>query len=354
MLERGTGVSRATPAALQTLEERLEVVPLDVLRALDANDTALVFLKPGEEPMDVIPERIVNPLDSRTFLDELASVNLEGCFAETQARYAPVLQKLPPGPSRKMVETQLHGETQNALAARSGGRVRLFVSPHGDVPVTLEGLAGQAGASTPEQVQHYARLVEEMNGPRLADARSAALLGPEGMQLGEFFAQLPSEQQPLLASGRIMVPEARFFQGQLIATKEFEFLTQTDGWAGYYHSDINTAFIRENQLGYTTDGTCVPVHELGHAYADALSDRAPELYQPLKSARDETFVRLQTAPTFQFPTSYSAENPSEFVAESFALLVGGQRERVWKSDDNWARAMEEAIAKAPQVANRAV
>ena len=227
------------------------------------------------------------------------------------------------------------------MRARTGQRVGLLDDAQ---PTSLEAIARSRGATSAEELTAFAQMVSTVSGPdRLRQAFGAAA----DPVLAALFATLPVESRPL--QGHLLVPELRYFEhlGKRYlldsAVADWAQSCQKGDWAGYYRSDNNTAFLREEYLGQTNEGTSVPVHELGHAFGDTLCDRFPDLYAPFKEARDSAFVELKSTPGKAFPTHYASTNASEFIAESFAVHFSPNRAHYPADSPGWQAALQSAL-----------
>ena len=339
------GRHHTKPETLAKVKEQLSVMPEKILAAIEANDTRLILLEKGEDPLSVQPAQgppLLEAVDAGTYgpaLGRTVAPVLEG-IEEKVAHYDRLLNTADSG-MKQLIQQQRHDLLDSEVRARTGQRVGLLNDAQ---PTSLEAIARSRGAASPEEVTAFTQLVSTVSGPdRLRKAFGTAA----DPVMAALFATLPVESRPL--QGHLLVPEVRYFEHQgtrvLLETAVADWAQscQKGDWAGYYRSDNNTAFLREEYLGQTNEGTSVPVHEFGHAFGDTLSDRYPDLYAPFKEARDSAFVELKSTPGKAFPTQYAATNASEFIAESIAVHFSPRRSRYPADSPQWQAALQNAL-----------
>ena len=339
------GRHNTKPENLAKVKEQLLVVPEKILDAIEANGTRLILLEKGEDPLSVQPAQgppLLETVDPGLYgpaLGQSVAPVLEG-IEEKVAHFDRLLQTSDSG-LKQLLQQQRHDLLDSEVRARTGQKVSLLNDAH---PTSLEAIARSRGAANPDEVTAFTQLVSTVSGPdRLRKAFGAAA----DPVMAALFATLPVESRPL--QGHLLVPELRYFehQGKRVlldtAVADWAQSCQKGEWAGYYRSDNNTAFLREEYLGQTNEGTSVLVHELGHAFGDTLCDRYPDLYASFKEARDTAFVELKSTPGKAFPTQYASTNASEFIAESFAVCFSPNRSRYRADSPQWQAALQSAL-----------
>lgn len=338
------GRARTNPEALEVVKKELAVVPPEVLSAIASNDTRLVIINRDEDPFSVTPTEgapLLNHVEAESYgpmLREALEPALEG--VESSVAH---LDRLPQDLDERMktlVENQRHQTLQAEIQQRSGGLVSLVDNE----PSTLEAIARKKGAVTDQEVASFAKLVETVSG---AERVEKAFEGAADPVMAAIFKELPYHQRPL--KGHLLIPSLNYFEQNGERTllhdsvANWAKMTANREWAGYYRSDVNTVFLREEYLGETNEGTSTPVHEFGHAFGDLLADKYPTVFHGFKSARDSTFVELHSDPNKHFPTQYSSVNASEFVAETFAVRYDPDRDRYPSHGQEWQVAFEGAL-----------
>lgn len=339
------GRAATNPKALETVKKELEVVPVEILSAIASNDTRLVIVNRDEDPLSVKPTE--GPALLQHFAPESYGPTLRRALdpvlegVETTVAH---LDRLGEGLDQRMkslVENQRHQILDAEIQKRSGGLVTLAKNE----PSTLESIARQKGAVTSQEIESFVQLVQTVSGEQRVQQAFEAAADPV---MAPIFEQLPAAQRPL--QGHLLVPTLRYFEhdGERLLVPDsvanWAQMSANREWAGYYRSDVNTLFLREEFLGETNEGTSTPVHEFGHAFGDLLADRYPALFFEFKKSRDETFVELHADKNRRFPTNYSSVNPSEFVAESFAVRYDPDRASFPHDAPLWEGALEGALS----------
>lgn len=339
------GRPQTNQKSLDTVKKELEVVPEEILDAIADNGTRLILVNKGEDPLDMQPTegapllahvemRDYGPMLGRALEPVLAGVE------NVAARYDQVLPQVPDA-QKPLLEQQRDQVVSQEIQRRTNGLVGLLPA---DRPTTLESIAQQHGAKTPEEVAQFATMVCEVSGPTRTSQAFSRATDPS---LSKLFQDLPRHQRPV--QGHLLVPNVQFFERdgerQLLhgPVANWANMTANGEWAGYYRSDVNTVFLREEYLGETNEGTSTPVHEFGHAFGDLLAEKYPAVFHTFKATRDETFVELHRDHEKQFPTHYSSVNASEFVAETFAVRFDPDRAKYPADGERWQQSFEEAI-----------
>ena len=340
------GRAQTDQKSLDTVKRELEVVPTEVLSAIDKIEARLVIVNEDEDPLNVEPQSgapFLNPIHPDSYGPMLRKA-LVPALSDVESTVAH-LDRIPAesmdSGMKAMVAEQRFQTLDGEIQKRSGGLVKLL-DPR--TPTTLESLAKSRGASTPKEVQELSQLILTVSGEERSERAFASAADPV---MAEIFKQLPKAQRPL--QGELLIPSVAFFERNgtrsLLHEREADWAKMTENreWAGYYRSDINTVFLREEYLGETNEGTSTPVHEFGHAFGDMLSERYPAVFHTFKAERDRTFVELHKDPERRFPTNYSAVNASEFVAETFAVRFDPDREQYPQDGGQWHDAFEASL-----------
>ena len=338
------GRAHTNPKALEVVKKELDVVPPEILSAIASNDTRLVLINRDEDPFSVTPTEgapLLEQVDPESYGPMLRKA-LEPALQGLESSVAH-LDRLPQDLDERMkalVENQRLQTLQAEIQQRSGGLVSLIDNE----PSTLEAIARKKGAVTDREILSFAKLVETVSGEERVQKAFEAAADPV---MAAIFKELPYHQRPL--QGHLLVPSLNYFEkdGERSLLHEsvanWAKMTANREWAGYYRSDVNTVFLREEYLGETKEGTSTPVHEFGHAFGDLLADKYPAVFHGFKQARDSTFVELHSDPNKHFPTSYSSVNASEFVAETFAVRFDPDRDQYPAHGEVWQVAFEEAL-----------
>jgi hypothetical protein len=339
------GRSQTNQKSLETVKRELEVVPEEILDAIADNGTRLVVINENEDPFSVIPTEgapLLDNVDPKSY-GPMLSEALTPILANVEDSVAQLDRIMPrvPDAQKPLVRQQ----RQQVLSAEIENRTNGLVSLLGDrQPTTLEAIARQHGASTSEEIIGFAAMVNEVSGPVRVEKSFNDAVEPS---LASVFKELPEHQRPV--QGHLLVPNLSYFEkdGERSLlhgpVANWAKMTANRAWAGYYRSDVNTVFLREEYLGETNEGTSTPVHEFGHAFGDLLAEKYPAVFQTFKAARDETFVELHSDPDKQFPTNYSSVNASEFVAETFAVRFDPDRELYPADGEKWQKTFEQAL-----------
>lgn len=343
MAQRGR--VRTNSEALRKVKQELEVVPPEILSAIDKNETRLIIVNKGEDPLSVNPPSgtpLLHAIEPESYGPMLSDA-LRPALANVESSVAHLdrvaQQALDPA-MRALIEEQRFQTLDGEVQKRTGGLVRLL-DPR--KPTTLEQIARSRGARTSEEIESFAALTLTVSGPERTELATAG----EDPALAEIFKSLPAHQRPV--KGHLLIPSVAYFEKDGVRSllhervADWATMTRNGDWAGYYRSDVNTVFLKEEYLGETNEGTSTPVHEFGHAYGDMLSERYPAVFNTFKSSRDKTFVELHQDPARKFPTNYSAVNASEFVAETFAVRFDPDRESFPHDGGEWHQAFEQSL-----------
>lgn len=414
MLERGMGGRPVPEASSEALQDALSVVPLDVLRTVDRNNTRVVVMRDGETPLDV---GVVQPLDvGRAFAETdglkavadraftAADEKYGSQIADLEARVAAARDKASEWgqPNGALDPTQIGGdpvardpevmkldaelvrlrsarnrEAFEAILKQSDGRLAGFSVPGAgsgptspmmlsmmnNGPQSIESIAALHGAHTPEEVREFAEQFKALNGERLTAVQEAFMQGlPANAppELKEQWSNLPVEQR-LFFPGQSDIAVPQIYWHRRDPENAAEKPTVMDGhdyrsildWQRgstrgqyWYQGDRNTIVLRESGLGKNADGHSIPIHELGHAYEDAMSQLDPQGFSAWDKERDAAFERLSRSGTGAFPTLYATTNADEMAAESFASRFSDDPGELHRLDPGWAGAFERFLAAA--------
>ena len=195
--------------------------------------------------------------------------------------------------------------------------------PLGPRLTTLEVIAAHHGARNPEEKQLFYQLVEELNGPRLAEARqeNEAKLREQGFERDPSLVPLDPLKHTLL------FPDLYFCGPTMLDGHDFQTLqtwhgggsqvtfqkSESDEWNGQYLylGDEKRVLVRNTVLQEKT-----PIHELGHALDMQLETQDPEFYAGFQPQLVHAFNRAKS--NSQSISNYALANLREYFAEGFA------------------------------------
>ncbi|MBS2035391.1 hypothetical protein JST97_10405 [bacterium] len=257
---------------------------------------------------------------------------------------------------------QLHSQRQQAgdfSVQRLNLPVQLF-QPRSDSPLgprltTLEAVALHHGARSPEEKQLFYQLVEELNGPRLEQARqeNQAKLDQHGLQRDP--AHVPID--PLKHT--LLFPDLYFCGPERMLLDEHDQTTletwhnggskvsfdsrQGDEWNGQYLylGEQKRILVRDRALAGKT-----PVHELGHALDMHLEKQDPGFYSQFHSELARAYNRARSSS--RAVSNYALANLREYFAEGFAHYYQ-DLDRLKKADPELCALIEAACQRACQL-----
>ena len=195
--------------------------------------------------------------------------------------------------------------------------------PLGPRLTTLEVIAAHHGARNPEEKQLFYQLVEELNGPRLAEARqeNEAKLRDQGFERDPSLVPVDPLKHTLL------FPDLYFCGPTLLDGHDFQTLqtwhgggaqvsfqkSDNDEWNGQYLylGDQKRVLVRNTVLQEKT-----PIHELGHALDMQLETQDPGFYAGFHTQLVHAFNRAGS--NSQAISNYALANLREYFAEGFA------------------------------------
>lgn len=378
MLGRGRAGECVTDAMRRGVRDEMRVLPVDVLKVLDKNGTAVAVLCDTESIADV---DVVKDVDLATRYSDAKALRAaaEKAMKAVEGRFAPRIQALEEelsglgsaeleaeemGGRRTEALMQLEERRDAAMAQAiddaTGGAVELY-TPRGQAeddqvvdldsmlalinPTTVNELARLHGAKTPDEVARFTGLVRELNGARLTEAQ--ARYAEESQ---EPLARDVDDRRFYAAEDRILIPAYHHEQGRVLSSHDVH---SKDAWDHggvlgqyWYQPGRNTVVVREEALGQY-----VLLHELGHAYEDAVQDLDGAAYRRFKSQRDAAYERLSEAPYDAF-SEYALRSPPEMVAESFAVTFADDPAALREGDPDWARAFDGFIRDAGRISRR--
>lgn len=393
MLARAAHGRPVSAAVTRRVRADVSLLPAEVVGLLARNGTGIAVLGPHESLTDTGVVRRLDP--TRDFSDVAAlKARVDEALRMSDAEYATrieaVEKALAPlqdlvftetsdmGPFARRDEltrqlNQLRGERVGSFERRvrelTDGRVEEHqVIDLGDdeqsplatpiaarFPVSLEALATLHGARTPQERDQIKALVRALNGDRLRAAQDELDGGRDNG------ADAPTDdERPFMArESRIVVPALYFVreggndQAAPVALSGHD-ASSIGVWKhalarGQYFGagNLNTVVVAESELGKRPEGRSVLVHELGHAFEDALQQREPAAYEQYVTARDDSFRRLGEG-LDGFVSEYAASNPNEMAADTFGFLYSGKKSSLDKVDAAWLTQLETAIGSGAQ------
>ncbi|MBM3464675.1 MAG: hypothetical protein FJX76_21470 [Armatimonadetes bacterium] len=345
-------------SSLEQARATLRTVPADVLRTLAANGTHVVILQPGQSLLEA---GVVHPVDLGRYADaaalgeraRVARVRVEAHYgpriADLEARvdaagmadsedfqYAQVdladARAERDALARRAMHEATDGLVDPALAEAGGG---MFGHMADVMPVTLRELAKEAGAQTPEQQREFIDIVQRLNGGRIARAESLYGRAQSG----------PRQDRRLMArEAGLLVPAYVYQDGQRLSVHD---AGAVDAWIEqaaraqyFYPGAVNTVVVRADALGPQEDGHDVLLHELGHAYEDAVATLAPHRFAAYRAERDAAFMRLRDNPDHPYHLDHAGSSPSEMAAETFSDSLRGNTRALRGADPRWMDSFE--------------
>lgn len=228
-------------------------------------------------------------------------------------------------------------------------------SPLGPRLTTLETVALFHGARCPEEKQLFYQLVEELNGPRLEQARqeNQAKLDQYGVQRDPAHVPIDTLKHTLL------FPDLYFCGPERLLLNEHDQATldtwhdggarvsfarrEGDEWNGQYlyGGEPKRILVRNTALAGKT-----PVHELGHALDMHLEDQDPVFYRELHDGLARAYSRARSSS--QAVSNYALANLREYFAEGFAHYYQDLN-KLKGSDPDLCALVEAACQRACQL-----
>jgi hypothetical protein len=228
-------------------------------------------------------------------------------------------------------------------------------SPLGPDLTTLETVAIHHGARSPEEKQLFYQLVEELNGPRLDQARAEnqAKLEEHGLQRDPAHVPINTLKHTLL------FPDLYFCGPQRLLLDEHDRGTletwhdggskvsfasrEGDEWNGQYLylGDQKRILVRNTALASQT-----PVHEMGHALDMHLENQDPVFYHELHDGLARAYSRARSSS--RAVSNYALANLREYFAEGFAHYYQDLG-KLKESDPDLCALVEAACRRACQL-----
>ena len=382
LLARGRPATPVDPAARSYAQAQLQGVPLNVLQVLEKSNVRIVVLHRGESLIDV---GAVRPIDVKSDYGDGASLRaqVDGVRKAVDATYLDQIKTLQQKlTSLSNADPQTRENVQSDLdIARSdrnealykgvyeatGGRVdqQDGMSAGADAlgldaagPLSPVDVARIHGARTPQDIEGYVRLLRTLNGDERLEAAQrhyAAEPGAASTQPGD----VATRPMRLWREG-IVVPSYEYWSaggapGLVVHSTDAESMRQ---WSAgnvegqyFYEGSGNTLVVHERNLGHHAEPNRVLLHELGHAYEDAVSEQAPNSFSQWQTRRDADFARMRDNQG-RFPSDYATRSASELSAETFADRFDGHHP-AGDADAAWGRTYDALLGAAPQLAPNA-
>lgn len=214
------------------------------------------------------------------------------------------------------------------------------------MPRSTADMARIVGARTPEQYREYTRLVEELNGDRLAEARASTIRNAEA-RLGELTGEARQQAEMTLSAYRqfpemvpVDVQRGDIFVPNLFYTADGQRLnlhdaTSTMSWTNpdgtvappatgpdspgttmlgqYFPANRGVLVSERSALGFHDVSGDTPIHELGHAVDHAVRSLDPEFYRDWSARLGEAQAAARAGGGLV--TQYAGQSPGEYIAE---------------------------------------
>lgn len=348
MLERGRPARPVDAAVREYARAQLQGVPAHVLETIEKSGVRIVILSEGESLVDA---GAIRPIDLsqdygdgsalRTLTDRVrASVD-----AVHQPRIDALEQALAALPDADVAAREAGAESlavarsdrnealYKAIYDASGGRLDQHDGMSAEAEalgidaagrLTPADLARLHGARTPQEIDGYVRLLRAVNGDeRIIEAQQRYAAEPGAASP----AQGTLDAQPLrLWREGIVVPAYQHLHpssGASIVVRSTDAISMQRWSTGqvegqyFYDGSANALVVHARNLGAQAEPNRVLLHELGHAYEDAISEQAPQVFSSWRVQRDADYARLRDTQG-RFPSSYATRSASELSAETFA------------------------------------
>jgi hypothetical protein len=388
-----------SPKTMQKLRDDLSVLPVDVLRAINANQTRIVVLREGQSLIDA---GVIAPIDMRPEYGDVRALRnvVDESLREVEGKYDAKIAQLDRDIARASAAYKKSGSDKDYLAMselqsrrlatelakneafyinvyeKTGGRVEKHMVLSGDpsdtffgrplslIEVSLDEIADLHGARTPEEKKEFISLIRALNGGRLTAAQDRFKAEYE-----KFYPDVPPYEtlsetaRPFLARDeRIVVPSYYYYRSDAGSAKPAALFSTHDFLANnywksglvsgqyFYQGDINTIVVPEKGIGTRKDGRSSVVHEAGHAYQDALMQLDPASGDNACRSVNAAFERMGAEDGKGFPSGYASTNPSELFAESFAVRFGEKPDALRKLNPKWAQSFESITGASSSVA----
>ena len=346
--------SMAGPAR-RAAEAQVAALPDRVLELLDRNHVRVVRLEKGQTPLTAGLTRDVEPgrdLADPAALGRRARAETRKVDQHFQARLERLARSEESGESgfladaaettwlaraeREDLEEDRMATARRSVQEATGGRVDLEPLYASELsPELLRDLAGRHGARTPEEVREFGDLVKALNAG--------------GPSEGEGAGPLPAPSEALLIPAYQFVHEG----GGLRRISTHDWMSHLAWREGavqgqyFYHGDLNAVVLAPEAFEPEGLRQRVVLHELGHAFEDALREREPAQYGPLRVARDRAWEGLADQHEHPFWGQHASTSPSEFLAETFSTVYGGEARGLRTASPGWLRAFEAALPDRP-------
>lgn len=327
------GLAPATPAEHKALCQSLDRVDTGVLRLLSKAGVGFLVLHEGD---DLSQSQLLR----RQTLDQWRQ-QLPQCREAGQQLHLQRQQSGDYGLQRLNIPAQLYQPRAD--------------SPLGPRLTTLETVALHHGARSAEEKQLFYQLVEELNGPRLQEARQENQIKLDERGIARDPAHLPID--PLKHT--LLFPDLYFCGPERMLLDQHDQLTletwhdggekvsfakrQGDEWNGQYLylGEQKRILVRDRALTGKT-----PVHELGHALDMHLEKADPLFYGQLHQGLARAYNRARSSS--QAVSNYSLANLKEYFAEGFAHYYQDLG-RLKQADPELCALMEAACERACQL-----
>lgn len=398
MLARGAAVTGRALSADQARRVRDDAMrlPPPVISVLEQARTGVTVIPSGQSPIDVGVEK---PYDATAAFTNVGALRetVDAAWAKAEVAHGPAIARIDAQLAPLLDVTSREDRSaeqvvrRDTLLAHRGGLVskRNFsfyrdvmdqtdgrVEAHQIIgsdrdpelilaleeiasaqPVTLDELAAQHGARTAEERDRIISLVRALNGERLTAAQNRFARLPQDLR----YHRPPSDgltetARPFMAQeDGIVVPAIyyqrdsadpsappRVFKGRDLLSSSFwhtgavsgEFITSRDG---------GMVMLSESHLQTDVGERSTLVHEMGHAFEDAVRRLDAPTHARFVSQRDESFWRNATGKG-HFVSEYAATNPNEMAADTFAYRFSGDAARMQRVDPVWRAQLDGFIA----------
>lgn len=370
----------ASPEAIRKLEKEVAAVPLSVFQAIRKFGVKIVVThggksreihgkhgitiarEPGESLLDTgtLPE--ANPGEYASPKMLAMAVHLRDCITDTEWHYDKKLLSTRNKMAKAAPESGEYREAKslytrlkffkesriNLIAGKETGH-KLAVSSweerYDASCDTLGDLAAARGASTADERNEYAGIVAKLNpkifrdGGENPETISLAKAGKRSIVIPDFsYVKEP-------ATGKTLRLDADTRE----SVNKWEKPDRAHYGSvakGMYVSNFKTLYLREGEIGALQDGNSESIHEIGHAYADALRALEPAAYKAFRAAAAREF--RWASRHNKFVTDYSSEMEEEFIAEYFAAYFSPQNAPLLHSiHESWYGVMKTFI-NSPQ------
>lgn len=438
LILKDSALGEPSETAVKRLANVLSPVDINVMNVIQKAGTKIVVVKEGQSLLDtgIIKQVDTGNInknaeeDSKTaseIIDKYEKIiqekinekrnekkkdnnNQKGEVGDFGDIFGGMLKKEDPSIEESMIKLENYGKMADEIYAKTGKRAMVYkpfgvdltksekraqeeletkksggdlISSKGsEILKSLNDIAKERGARTPEEIKEFIDILKKFNGERINKAQQ------------EYFKDNPNARKPQnlddipmdIFKNPIIVPDLCYYRnrskegksppqnGVKVSMHDFialhtwhddngkvkprgestyagQFFPAGDNKDPYILIREDSIFNLDPTVGIFSFGTSTPIHESGHAYEDAMKKQNPEAYRKFCEKREKKYweFKMTEAGGNKFVSGYAKTNPLEFFAESFSMYF--ENPKFLKSlDEEWFNIVEGFIKQAGRAA----